>query len=212
MNQTQDEKISLRQYVLPYSNYATGKRGWQFGMPPASGHPGDEGLGEELSVRVIQENGRVFSANSFSVTRPHQTGPDQPPRPDWFWVPVRCGGAVRFASVIPPQESRGSVPLSHFKKTGRERILLKPEAKDSGQPMTKPDLPFAISTTGLDESSTENVRSDELRAGGLILADLGTGAGQIRWIRPLEAAFELGLWTSHLSRLAQLKYAHGIRP
>jgi len=207
MNPTQDEKISLRQYVLPYSNYATGKRGWQFGMPPASGHPGEE----ELSVRVIQKNGRVFSANSFSVTRPHQTGSHQPPRPDWFWVPVRCGGSVRFASVIPPQESQGSVPLSHFEKTGRRRILLKPEAKDSGQPMTKPDLPFAISA-GNEAEGSDSGRRNELRAGGLILADLGTGAGQIRWIRPLEAAFELGLWTSHLSRLAQLKHACGIRP
>lgn len=197
MHTQQNTEISLRQYVLPYWNYATGKSGWQFGMPA-----NNQDVGEDISVRVVQKNGRTCAVSSFEITRPHETEPGQPPRPSWFWVPVRCGGEKRFASVIPPREAPGSVPLSHLKHSNRERIFCKNEIEKTSRAFTKTDLSFSI--------PVNHKNRDELRAGNLILADVKIGGGMIQWIHPLKATYKLELWTSHLSRLAELQFTHGI--
>jgi hypothetical protein len=193
-HQRQDQKISLRQYVLPYWNYSTGRSGWQFGLPPQESS-------ESPVVRVAQKNGQTFSASNFSITRPHETRSDQHPMPEWFWVPVRTGGTVKFASVLPPADTQGSVPLSRLRQTSRDRIFSADAAEDHSIPLTATDMPFSV--------RAEREASD-LRVGRLILAEVKTAGGLLRWIKPLEAAEALNLWTSHLIRLAQLKLTHGI--
>jgi len=198
MSTTQDQQLSLRQYVLPYRNYVTGETGWQFGLPP-----GENSCPEEISVQVVHKNARTLSISSVETTRPSSTGPNQIPRPGWFWVPVRHGPQTKFASLIPPRDTQGSVPLSRLKQSDRDRIFCKSELQASGRPLTASDLSFSI--PAVEEKS-------ELCAGRLILADLEVGAGQVRWIRPLESAYKLRLWTSHLSRLAELKLSHKVGP
>lgn len=187
MDKTQNQKIFLRQYVLPYQNYTRDAHGWQFGMPDGK-------------VQVVQKNGRKFQCSSFDTTRPDETKSGQPPRPQWYWVPVQIDGQTKFACVTSPVESKGSVPLSWLEEMDRCRI----KTADGTGGVLAPDVPFSIYAPNHSETV-------ELNAGQLILADVKIGGNRVQWIKPVEAAYKLGLWTSHLSRLAELKFTFGLQ-
>lgn len=187
------KSVSLRQYVLPYYNYTRETRGWQFGMPPR-----DVDLAnDEFSVLAVQDDGKFFRAGEFSLTRPEETDRGQCPRPHWLWIPVREEDQTRFARVVPPRDGQGSVPLSEFEATNRDRMYAPEGLQAAGHPQTAPDIPFSMDVGRSGDF--------EVSIGGIILADGHAKNGRLHWIQPAKPAYKLNLWTSHLSRLAWLQ-------
>lgn len=176
-----EDTISLRRIFLPYHRYFEGEQGWQFSLPPS-----DEVEGQyPMTIVLLSETGDWYLQEKPELTAPSQGAL----QPVWAWVPFHLQGHTEYACLRPPERKPGSYPLEKMMESGAEKMLCPDKGNASfDMPETiraeREDGEYMI-TLGMTKIAQVLVKNEEIRV-----------------IKPQKAAVTLGLWTSHIFRMA----------
>jgi len=173
---TMDQEFSLRRIFLPLHGKFEGEKGWQFGV--SSRQSPRQG---PLTIKLLMESGDVYSLENPDFTHPSE--------PEWAWVPFPMDGGVRYARIRRPQMVKGSYLLSRLKDAGADFIEA-PGGRDALFDLAQ-DIPVDR------ENGWYTVR-----LGMTKLLSVEIRGGAVSRLYPIEAAYKMGLWTSHIARLA----------
>jgi hypothetical protein len=203
-------RSDIAEVVLPTADLATGREGYQFGLPAGTFAGKPIPHSNRCDVLILFNNGDIERVEMPLRTAPHLTGPSkEPPQPQWAFVevhdPTHNPSAI-FAKVrAPTPTTSGSIPLSRL-----------PQRTLPGQSFTQPLFctPLGLQVYGFDREIADLKRDYHLsnvpessfvfhledRRMCYVLARKGRMLGII----PTQRVTELGLWTEHLVRLLEI--------
>lgn len=146
-----------------------------------------------MYVVILGDNGGVYQSLHPGVRNP----PHGPPTPLWAWVRTEAG----TARITEPERRPGSLPLSDLNGSGEEDITFYTPsgARAHDQRLQREDVQTDLAVPeGLGPKGA-------LELGPHTLAHLTAANDRVLTITPTPRALEIGLWTSHLARVIDVR-------